>query len=78
MNETSCCQGHDRHGADHSADHTERGFAQRGTEARLTDDRRGRAGPVRIVEFEPVRDVECEAHGDPEPQAKEQRWAPET
>src|SRR5216683_2276092 len=71
----ACRQDHDRHRSNHGADHAERGFAQRSAETGLTDDRRGSTGPVRIVEFEPKRDIECEGYGCPNAQSEQQRWA---
>jgi hypothetical protein len=53
-------QHHDHCGADHRADHEEPALAQRRTKMRLTDDRRGQAGPKRLVELEP----ECDVKGD--------------
>jgi hypothetical protein len=58
-------QHHDHHSADHGADHAEPTLAQRRADARLTDDRRGCAGPIRVVELEPEGDVEGKADGGP-------------
>ena len=66
-------QHHDRHCADRRADHAEPALAQRGAEARLTDDRRRRAGPRRIVELEPKRDVQRQADSSPKAQTEENR-----
>ena len=66
-------QRHDRHGPDHRADHAEPCLAQRSAEARQTDDGRRCAGPVRIVEFEPERDVHREADRGPQAQTEQER-----
>ena len=68
-------QHHDHDGADHGADHPEPALAQRSAELRLAHDRRGGAGPERIVELEPERDEEGEADGRPQPDAEQQRRA---
>jgi hypothetical protein len=49
------------------ANHAEPPLAQRGAETRLTHDCRRGASPGRAVEFQPERDVECEANGRPQP-----------
>jgi hypothetical protein len=61
----ACGQHHDRHRSNDAAYHAEQGFAQRCAETWLIDDRRGSAGPVRIVEFEPEYEVGCEGHRCP-------------
>ncbi len=58
-------QDDDCHGADHRADQSERGLAQGGAETGLTDDRGGRCRPVRVVELQPERNVECQADRGP-------------
>ena len=65
----------DRDRAHHGADHAEPALAQRGAEVRLADDRRRGAGPVRVVELEPERDVKGKADRGPQAQAEQQRRA---
>jgi hypothetical protein len=60
-------QQHAHHGADNGADHAEPALAQRRAELRLTHDRRRGAGPERIVELQPVRDIERQTHRRPQP-----------
>ena len=66
-------QDNDRNRTDQRADQPKRCFAQRGTEARLADDRRRRRSPVRFVELEPEGDVKGQAHRGPDAQSIEQR-----
>ncbi len=68
-------QHHDRYPAHDRADHAVPALAQRSAKMGLANQSRGRSGPVRIVELEPERDVKRETDRDPQPQAKEQRWA---
>src|SRR5882757_5409325 len=65
-------QDHDRYCADYRTDHTEPSFAQRSAEAWLTDNGRGRTGPVRVVKLKLERDIEREADCSPKAQAEEQ------
>src|SRR5262249_35279739 len=70
-----CGQHHDHDGAHNRSDHPEPAFAQRSAELWLADDRRGGAGPKRIVEFEPEGDEQSQTNGRPKSQAKKQRLA---
>jgi hypothetical protein len=58
-------QHHDHCGADRGADHPEPALAQRSSELGLAHNRRGGTGPKGIVELEPERNEESEAHSRP-------------
>ena len=65
-------QHHDHCGADHGADHPEPALTQRSPELQLAHNRRGGTRPKRIVEFEPERNEESEAHRRPEAKCVQQ------
>jgi hypothetical protein len=63
---------HDQCGADRCADHPEPALAQRSPELQLAHNRGGGTRPKRIVEFEPERNEESEAHRRPEAKCVQQ------
>jgi hypothetical protein len=66
-------QNHNGDATDYRADRAESSFAQRSSETRLDDYPRRSGGPIRVVELEPERGVQGEAHGRPQPQTEEDR-----
>ncbi len=59
-------QHHDRDPTHQGADHAKPSLAQRRAEKRLAHQRRGRAGPRSVVEFQPKRDVESKTDRGPQ------------
>ena len=64
---------HDRDSTDRAANHEEPALAQGRADLRLTHEPGRSAGPERVVEFEPIRDIERQTDRRPDPQSIEQR-----